>query len=109
MVIYEVNLDVDDAIANEYAAWLREHIRDMLEIDGFVAAAWYTRDGDDAEGRRAWTIHYQLEDRAVLRTYFDEHAERMRGEGVARFEGRFEAARRVLEQREVFTGVITEE
>ena len=41
MLIYEVNLTVDEDIATEYSTWLREHIREMLTIDGFEAAAWY--------------------------------------------------------------------
>lgn len=114
MVIYEVNVTVEADVANEYSAWLREHIREMLQIDGFEAAAWYLRDPDaDAEkeqdpadgplGDRRWTIHYHLRDRAALKAYLSEHAERMRGEGTSRFEGRFTADRRVLEKKRVFS------
>lgn len=107
MLIYEVNLTVENSIANEYASWLGEHIREMLQIDGFRAAAWYVEDAPQQEkepaASRQWTIHYQVESREHLDTYFDEHAERMRQEGLDRFEGQFEASRRVLVQRQVFS------
>ena len=35
MVIYEVNLYVDDDAAEEMAVWLKNHIREMLAFDGF--------------------------------------------------------------------------
>jgi hypothetical protein len=111
MLIYEVNLTVDEAIATDYSTWLREHIREMLKLDGFEAAAWYTR-GDDLDalpddeattGERHWTIHYQVEDRDHLQTYFDGEAERMRQDGQERFQDQFSAERRILEQTRIFS------
>ena len=118
MVIYEVNLTVEPEQVNEYSAWLEEHIREMLALDGFESAAWYARAGDDQnaggsaevpspdripEGRRHWTIHYHLHSRDALERYFDEDAERMRSEGTGRFDGQFTAERRILESRKVFS------
>jgi len=113
MLIYEVNLTVDEAVATEYSAWLREHIREMLKLDGFEAAAWYTRsDGvnpmptapDDAPtGPRHWTIHYQVARREDLQHYLDGAAERMRRDGQERFEDQFSAERRVLQQKRIFS------
>ena len=114
MLIYEVNLTVEADAANAYSAWLKEHIRAMLELDGFEAAAWYVRDADASTasargpddgplGDRRWTIHYHLASRAHLERYLDEDAEQMRADGTERFEGRFTADRRVLEQQQVFS------
>ncbi|NBB85079.1 MAG: DUF4286 family protein [Bacteroidetes bacterium] len=95
MTIYEVNLHVDAAAASAYADWLPTHIDEMLAIDGFEKATWYTV--EDAEDDRVhWCIHYQLGDRAALEAYFDGPAEAMRQEGLERFEGQFTADRRIL-------------
>jgi hypothetical protein len=110
MFIYEVNLTVEEAVATEYSTWLREHIREMLKLDGFEAAAWYIRsddtdelpDGDDPVDPRQWTIHYQVDSRAHLQSYFDTHAARMRSQGE-RFSDHVTADRRVLEQRRTFS------
>ncbi len=110
MLIYEVNLAVDEAIASEYSTWLREHIREMLKLDGFEAAAWYVRsddagvlpDGNDPSDPRQWTVHYQVETRAALQAYLDDSAEQMRSQD-SRFDDHVEIDRRVLEQRRTFS------
>lgn len=95
MTIYEVNLHVDAAAAPAYADWLRPHIDEMLAIDGFQAATWYTV--EDAEDDRVhWCIHYQLVNRAALEAYFNGPAEAMRREGLQRFDGQVTADRRIL-------------
>lgn len=112
VVIYEVNLTVEPEQSNEYSVWLEEHIRGMLELEGFDSAALYARSGPDEEarapervpeGKRHWTVHYHLENRAALERYFEEDAERMRAKGADQFEGQFSAERRVLESRKVFS------
>ncbi|MEL6616792.1 MAG: DUF4286 family protein [Bacteroidota bacterium] len=105
MVIYEVNLAVDREVATAYAAWLAPHIDEILALDGFTSAEWWEvePDGDAPEAsvdRVRWCVQYRLRDRAALQAYFDHHAARLRGDGLARFAGRFEATRRVLVGRD---------
>ena len=106
MVIYEVALSVDAEIADAYAAWLAPHIDEVLAVPGFVSAEWWAvepPDGDaeagDLGARVEWVVHYRVESRAALTTYFEEHAARLRGDGLDRFGGRFTATRRVLVPR----------
>jgi len=112
MLIYEVNLTVDGDVAPRYSSWLREHVRELLELDGFEAAVWYVRseggdalpDTDDPTDPRAWTIHYQVRDREALQAYFDDHAEQFRREGLEKFGGHVETSRRVFRQQRLFHG-----
>lgn len=112
MLIYEVNVTVDGDAASRYSPWLREHIRKILDLDGFEAAAWYLRtddgetvpDEDEVTGSREWTIHYQVRDRAALQAYFDEHADEMRREGTEQFGDHVSTDRRILEQKRLFHG-----
>ena len=112
MLIYEVNLTVDGETAPRYSSWLREHIREMLEVDGFEAAVWYTTsdDGDtvpepdEPTGDRAWTVQYQVRDRDALQSYFTEHAEEMREQSAQQFGDHVAADRRILEQKRLFQG-----
>lgn len=125
MVIYEVNLTIAPDRVNEYSAWLEEHVREMLDLDGFESAALYARSGTNEapgadgnastgggeadapdrvpEGDRHWTVHYHLDSREALDRYFEEDAERMRAKGNDQFEGEVSAERRVLESRKVFS------
>ena len=112
MLIYEVNLTVDGDVAPRYSTWLREHVREILDIDGFEAAVWFERsedgdtvpDADEPTDPREWTIQYQVRDRESLQTYFDEHAERLRREGVEKFGDHVESSRRIFEQKRLFQG-----
>ena len=101
MLIYEVNLAVDGDAAEAMAVWLRAHIGEMVALDGFEGAAWYQREPED--GRQQWTVHYRLAGHRALQVYLDEHAGRMRQDGMDRFGGRFTATRRVLYARETFS------
>lgn len=131
MIIYEVNIRILAELAEEYAEWLDDHIRRILEIDGFVSAERFDVEEDEearaleqavrqavrldesipAELRdaasvtvetRLFTVHYRLRDRESLERYFEFHAERMRQEGVERFGDSFSATRRVMIGRKVF-------
>lgn len=97
MVIYEVNLTVDADIADDYTAWLAPHIEEVVAVDGFTSADWWIvePDGEDSLHVR-WCVQYRVESRDALAIYFRDHAERLRGDGLARFGGRFTASRRVL-------------
>ena len=120
VVIYEVNLTVEPDIVDAYSAWLEEHIRAMLDHDGFESAAWYVRsDGADGrarasgegtavpdrvpEGPRQWTVHYHLESRDALQRYLAEDAQQMRSEAADRFGEQVTTERRILESRQVFS------
>ena len=97
VVIYEVNLWVDGDVAGGYRAWLAEHVAQMLAVPGFVdARVMDVREPAPAEGELALCVQYRVHGMAALQDYFDHHAVRMRAEGIARFGGRFRAARRVM-------------
>jgi hypothetical protein len=100
-VLYEVNLDADAAIEQPFDTWLRDHIADVLQFEGFVSAEILDND-EPAEGRIRRTVQYRLRDRAALDAYLRDHAPRMRRDGVEKFGDRYTAERRVLSHREEF-------
>lgn len=95
--IYEVNLDLDASIADDYLAWLREHIAQICALPGFLGATLHLVADPLAEpGRRALCVQYRLRDQAALDDYLRDHAPRLRADGMARFGGKFNASRRIL-------------
>ncbi len=100
-VLYEVNLEADAAIAGPFDTWLRDHIADLLQIDGFRSAE-ILEDASAPPGRVRRIVQYRLRDQAALDAYLREHAPRMRAQGVAKFGERYGAERRVLAHREEF-------
>lgn len=104
MLIYEVNLEVDEEINYKVAGWLTEHIEKMLKIKGFQVAQWFFRLPED-EGRSdkktLWTIQYLVEDRASLDDYLKNQAETIRSEAVQLFGDKLSANRRILQLLQV--------
>lgn len=93
-VTYEVKLVVDNAVREDFDAWLATHIDEMLAIDGFIAAETITPDPPD-EAHSVRIVRYRLASRAHLDRYLAEHAERMRAAGLERFGERCSASREV--------------
>ena len=98
MITYEVNLEVAAALRAEYLAWLQAHVAEILRLDGFEAAMIEeVTDPAPPVGYFALCVRYRVRDAAHLQAYFDQHAARMRAEGIARFGQGFRAQRRVLQ------------
>ena len=83
-VLYEVSLDADAAIEGPFDTWLRDHIADVLQFDGFLSAEIL---GDDtaAQGRIRRIVQYRLRNQAALDAYLRNHAPRMRAQGGHKF------------------------
>ncbi len=97
MITYEVNLEVDVHLREDYLAWLQTHVDEMLRFDGFkTAVIEEVIDPAAAPGRFALCVRYRVRDQACLDDYFAQHAARMREDGVARFGDGFKATRRIL-------------
>ena len=96
-VVYEVNIDLDATLRDEYLAWLRAHMDEICALPGFLGARILeVTDPPAADGRASLSVQYRLVGPESLGAYLADHAPRLRAEGEARFGGRFTASRRVL-------------
>ena len=96
-LVYEVDLEVEAAIACEYRAWLRGHVAGILALPGFLdALVSEVLEPAPPAGFASLCVQYRLEGEAAFAAYLREHAPRLRADGEARFGGRFRARRRVL-------------
>jgi hypothetical protein len=97
MIVYEVNLEVDQAIAGDYRAWLDTHVAEILTLPGFTGARLHeVQDPLPTPGRFGLCVQYLLADSAALDGYLREHAPRLRAEGADRFGDGVRVRRRVL-------------
>lgn len=96
-VIYEVTAEIDADIVEDYRAWLRDHVAEILTLPGFVGAQPYqVLEPAPEDGRIGIGVHYQLRDLAALADYLRDHAPRLRADGIARFGNKMRTSRRVL-------------
>src|SRR5271168_3942439 len=77
MLIYEVNLEVDEDINYKVAGWLTEYVQEAVKGKGFQALQWFFRlpgdEGRDAsEKKTLWTLQYLIDDRSSLDDYLKE-------------------------------------
>jgi hypothetical protein len=105
MVVYEVNLFIDDDIYIQFELWLKEHAREMLQFPGFINAHILKpenedTENEDTENQKKLTVQYQLDNKSSLTNYFDQFAAKMRDEGLKRFKNKFSAERRIYEVQE---------
>ena len=105
MVIYEVNLDIDEAIYPEFILWLNSHIEEMLQLPGFMQASLLKQNSDEISGKVKVTVQYQLVDQDDLQRYFDEFAPKMREAGIQRFKDQFSTTRRTFEVQAILKSV----
>ena len=95
MVVYEVNLEVQSEIDEDWRAWIRPHMAELIALEGFQGAELYEVEQESESKSRHYSVQYQVENRASLDAYFKAHAPRLRQEGLERFGERFTASRRI--------------
>ena len=101
MVIYEVNLSIDKSIYSKYKLWLNDHIKEVLQLPGFVQAYLLKEEQNEVFDQHKLTVQYQLESRSDLERYFTEFAAKMREEGTKLFGEKYSATRRIFETQVV--------
>ena len=100
MVIYEVNLAVEPEIDVDWRDWIGPHMAELVSLDGFEAANLYRVEAEQETATIHYTVQYQVKSREALECYFQEHAPRLRQEGLERFGDRFQATRRIYQSVE---------
>ncbi len=99
MILYEVNLRVKVSRAEEFTLWLKQHIQQMLQVEGFVSAELLEQEEEEEEApptQRQLVVHYRLKSLDHLHSYLQNQAPQMRQEGLDLFGSDFSATRRVL-------------
>lgn len=96
MVVYEVTADVDTALRDEYVQWLAAHVAEILALPGFLDAGVEEVVDPVPAGRVRVCMRYRLDSAGALARYLEQHAPRLRADGVALFGDRVATQRRVL-------------
>lgn len=99
--LYEVNVEIDPAIAADFDVWLPDHVDEVLRFPGFTHADILKGEAAPEAPRKGWlrrTIQYRLTDRRHLDTYLRDHAARLRADAQRRFGARAAFERRSLTQ-----------
>ena len=96
-VIYSVTLLVDNDVASEWVTWmLKAHIPDVMRTGCFEAYEMRQQLEPSVLDRTTFEVRYLCASLETYRRYQEEHAPRLQAAHTERFEGRFEASRKLL-------------
>lgn len=98
MVIYNVTIKVEHAIADKWLRWLKEeHIPDVIGTCCFThAIVLHLFEADDPEGI-TYAVQYHTESKALYNQYIEKYAVEMRNKGAAKWGNQFIAFRSVMQ------------
>ena len=97
MIIYNVTINVDDSIHDQWLKWIKEHIPQVLATGKFTEAKLTKVLVDEETGGVTYSVQYRAKSRADLNDYYQNHAERLRDEGLKLFADKMLAFRTELE------------
>ena len=101
MILYEVNLTILNEIADDYMAWLKPHIQEMLRFEGFIKAELY-KNNEQEDSKTNVVASYYVNNENNLQAYINEMSADMRADGIKRFGDKCIATRRVLKLTDTY-------
>lgn len=103
MIIYNVTVNVDDSVKEEWLHWINIHIPQVLATGKFLEAKLTKVLVEEELGGTTYSIQYRAKTRTALEEYYRDHAERLRQDGLKRFADKTVAFRTELEVIDEFS------
>ena len=97
MIIYNVTINVDESIHEEWLNWIKEHIPKVLATGKFKEAKLTKVLVEEELGGVTYSVQYRAFSREGLDAYYKEDAERLRNDGQKKFADKMLAFRTELE------------
>ncbi len=97
MIIYNITLNIDDSIHEDWRAWMKQHIPTVLSTGLFSKAVFTKVLVDEELGGTTYSVQYFAHSRAALKTYHEQYAQRLQADGLKRFGDKMLAFRTELE------------
>jgi hypothetical protein len=98
MIIYNVTINIDQSVHDEWLTWMRtSHIPDVMRTGMFNESRILKVLGDDESGGNTYSIQYTCDNMEKLQQYIDIYAPALRGEHTMRYKDKFVAFRTLLE------------
>lgn len=98
MLIYNVTINVDDTVHEQWLEWMKDkHVPDMLATGKFTHAKMVKVLVEEDMGGITYSIQYTTKNRSTLEAYYKEDADRLRADAQKMFPNKFVAFRTELE------------
>ncbi len=98
MYIYNVTINIDESVEQEWLHWMQEkHIPEMLETGKFTEAKMCQVMVEEELGGVTYSVQYTTDSKETLDRYYAEDAERLRQKAIHLFANKFVAFRTELD------------
>ena len=97
MIIYNVTVNIDATVHDEWLVWIKAHIPRVLATGKFIDAKLTKVLIEEESGGTTYSVQYKAHSRAALDAYYAQDAEQLRQEGLKRFADKMLAFRTELE------------
>ncbi len=99
MIVYNVTVTVDDAIAADWVRWIKEeHAQEVLDTKCFHKYELYQILEHQDDGVQSYAVKYYTDRLEDYEQYVSDHAEALRNKGFERFGDRFIAFRTLMKK-----------
>ena len=108
MYIYNVTINIDESVHEEWLKWIHNHIPEVLATGKFVSAKLTQVLVEEEMGGVTYSIQYRAKTREDLDRYYKEDADKLRTDGMQKFADKMIAFRTELKIiNEFFSNEIT--
>ncbi|WP_397444637.1 DUF4286 family protein [Polaribacter sp. R77954] len=85
MYIYNVTINIDDTVHNEWLTWMETHILEVLNTGKFTSAKLTQVLVEEEMGGKTYAIQYTTNSREDLEAYYFEDAEHLQIKSLQKF------------------------
>ena len=97
MIIYNVTINVDNSIHEEWLVWIKQHIPKVLATGLFLKATFTKVLVEESIEGLTYSIQYLAHSKEALESYHKLHAAEIQAEGLQKFGDKMLAFRTELE------------
>ncbi|WP_298762527.1 DUF4286 family protein [uncultured Polaribacter sp.] len=85
MYIYNVTVNIDDAVHEEWLNWINSKINQVLDTGKFTSAKLTEVLVTEEMGGKTYSVQYTTQSKEILDAYYKENASLMQAEGIQKF------------------------
>ncbi len=97
MIIYNVTVNIDESIHNDWLSWIKNHIPEVLSTGRFVEAKLTKVLVEEEMEGVTYSIQYRAKSRKDLDNYYKFDAEKLKRDALLKFGDKMLAFRTELE------------
>ena len=85
MYIYNVTINIDSVVHDEWLTWMETHILEVLNTGKFISAKFTQVMVEEEMGGKTYSVQYTANTQADLQKYYKEDADDLRIKSLQKF------------------------